>query len=186
MRRRGVPGRLNGVNYCRARYYHPGFQRFASEDPIGLPGGPNGYLYVDNSPVAIGDPTGLLPGSGTLKCASAGLAAPFTFLQNCVSMRRAWTKRADKYFHCLANCQASQGGPCGQTVGTWISDAREWVDQTVKRDSPEDSERDQAANRFGRCEASRYPQTPCDQLCGPYRPPGLPPRYGGQMPVTGP
>jgi len=40
-------------------------------------------------------------------------------------------------------------------------------------------------NRFGRCEGTRYPQTPCDQLCGPYRPPGLPPQYGGQGPGAG-
>lgn len=46
--------------YCRARYYHPGLQRFISEDPIGLEAGDsNFYVYVDNSSVNFIDPLGL-------------------------------------------------------------------------------------------------------------------------------
>lgn len=45
--------------YCRARYYHPGFQRFISEDPIEFAAGdPNLYSYVFNSPVSFTDPSG--------------------------------------------------------------------------------------------------------------------------------
>jgi RHS repeat-associated protein len=51
--------------YCRARYYHPGLQRFISEDPIGFAGGDISlYGYVGNSPTNLIDPTGqfiLLP-----------------------------------------------------------------------------------------------------------------------------
>jgi RHS repeat-associated protein len=49
-----------GLYYYRARYYHPGLQRFISEDPIGFLGdGPNLYSYVNNNPLSFGDPLGL-------------------------------------------------------------------------------------------------------------------------------
>ncbi len=49
-----------GIYYYRARYYHPGLQRFLGEDPIGLAGGdPNLYAYVRNSPANFSDPLGL-------------------------------------------------------------------------------------------------------------------------------
>ncbi|HKF67766.1 MAG TPA: RHS repeat-associated core domain-containing protein [Vicinamibacterales bacterium] len=49
-----------GLYYYRARYYHPGLQRFISEDPIGFAGGdPNLYAYVANNPINYLDPFGL-------------------------------------------------------------------------------------------------------------------------------
>jgi len=56
-----------GLHYYRARYYHPGLQRFISEDPIGFDGGDvNLYGYVGNSPLNFRDPDGriFLPGAG--------------------------------------------------------------------------------------------------------------------------
>jgi RHS repeat-associated protein len=51
-----------GVYYYRARYYHPGLQRFISEDPIGFLGGDaNLYSYVGNTPTGDTDPRGLAP-----------------------------------------------------------------------------------------------------------------------------
>lgn len=50
-----------GLYYYRARYYAPGVGRFISEDPIGLEGGINRYVYVDNAPTMYVDPTGELP-----------------------------------------------------------------------------------------------------------------------------
>ena len=47
-----------GLYFYRARYYNPGLQRFVSEDPIGLAGGPNVYAYVGGNPVSRVDPTG--------------------------------------------------------------------------------------------------------------------------------
>jgi len=50
-----------GGRYCRARYYHPGLQRFISEDPLGFGGGdPNLYAYVFNAPTELRDPSGLV------------------------------------------------------------------------------------------------------------------------------
>lgn len=45
-------------SYYRARYYHPQFQRFISEDPLGLTRGINLFRYVHNSPVNYKDPSG--------------------------------------------------------------------------------------------------------------------------------
>jgi RHS repeat-associated protein len=49
-----------GLDYYRARYYHPGLQRFIGEDPIGFEGGGvNLYGYVGNNPLRSVDPLGL-------------------------------------------------------------------------------------------------------------------------------
>jgi uncharacterized protein RhaS with RHS repeats len=63
------------VYYCRARYYHPGFQRFLSEDPIGFRGGINLYAYVRNRPTQYRDPWGLRPGDIYASLNAAGIAA---------------------------------------------------------------------------------------------------------------
>jgi RHS repeat-associated protein len=48
-----------GLYYYRARYYSPELQRFLGEDPVGLFGGINLYVYVGNNPVNWMDPWGL-------------------------------------------------------------------------------------------------------------------------------
>ena len=45
--------------FYRARYYDPQLGRFLSEDPIGLAGGINPYVYAGNDPVNHKDPYGL-------------------------------------------------------------------------------------------------------------------------------
>jgi RHS repeat-associated protein len=56
-----------GLYYNRARYYDPKLGRFVSEDPIGLSGGLNPYVYTDDNPVGARDPSGLDP------CTNKGL-----------------------------------------------------------------------------------------------------------------
>ncbi len=49
-----------GLYYYRARYYHPGLQRFISEDPFrGRDGGWNAYAHATNRPLNFTDPLGL-------------------------------------------------------------------------------------------------------------------------------
>ncbi len=49
----------DGLYYYRARYYHPGLQRFISEDPVSFGGGDiNLYTYAQNNPTNFRDPTG--------------------------------------------------------------------------------------------------------------------------------
>lgn len=51
----------DGLYFYRARYYHPVFSRFVSEDPVGFAAGdPNLYGYVFENPVNYADPTGQL------------------------------------------------------------------------------------------------------------------------------
>ncbi|WP_167551839.1 RHS repeat-associated core domain-containing protein, partial [Xanthomonas axonopodis] len=49
----------SGLYYYRGRYYRPQWGRFISEDPIGLSGGSNSYLYVGGAPTIFIDPLGL-------------------------------------------------------------------------------------------------------------------------------
>ncbi len=56
-----------GLYYYRFRYYSPILKRFISEDPIGLMGGVNLYLYIQDSPINWNDPLGLFSIKGALK-----------------------------------------------------------------------------------------------------------------------
>jgi len=58
--RRRFSGQTRNGRYSWARYYHPGLQRFLSQDPIGLGSGDfNLYIYVANAPGNFIDPSGL-------------------------------------------------------------------------------------------------------------------------------
>ena len=50
----------SGLYYNRYRYYVPEAGRYASQDPLGLGGGPNPYAYALNAPTLAYDPTGLI------------------------------------------------------------------------------------------------------------------------------
>lgn len=47
------------IYYYRNRYFNTALHRFISEDPIGLAGGMNAFLYVNASPINYVDPYGL-------------------------------------------------------------------------------------------------------------------------------
>ncbi|MBP9202147.1 MAG: RHS repeat-associated core domain-containing protein, partial [Gemmatimonadales bacterium] len=51
----------SGLYYMRARYYDPTLGRWISEDPIGIAGGANLFVYAGSDPVNITDPSGLDP-----------------------------------------------------------------------------------------------------------------------------
>ena len=48
-----------GLYYVRARYYDPSLGRFITQDPTGLDGGINPYMFAGNDPVNYSDPSGL-------------------------------------------------------------------------------------------------------------------------------
>jgi RHS repeat-associated protein len=69
-----------GLYFYRARYYNPSVGRFISEDPIGFGGGINAYVYVEDNPTNLGDPSGLrdiLIAIWNQQGASVGHAAAF-------------------------------------------------------------------------------------------------------------
>ena len=57
---RRFSGQPRGKSYSWARYYHPGLQRFLSEDPLDVrPPETNLYAYTLNNPLNLVDPFGL-------------------------------------------------------------------------------------------------------------------------------
>jgi RHS repeat-associated protein len=49
-----------GLYYVRARYYDPKTRRFLSEDPLGLEGGINEYVFASGDPINRSDPSGAI------------------------------------------------------------------------------------------------------------------------------
>jgi len=56
----------SGLFYNWNRYYNPAIGRYISNDPIGIDGGLNTFLYADANPVMYADPTGEEPLTLTL------------------------------------------------------------------------------------------------------------------------
>ena len=113
------------------------------------------------------------------------LGALNDFLHNYNDMKEADTKRADKYFHSKANCEATQRGKLGEIVAIAISEFREFTDSfknvLVKGmtivESIEDCNEDQEANRYGRKQGKEHPKEDSRVLVNKYRPNGLSERY---------
>jgi hypothetical protein len=98
------------------------------------------------------------------------LGATRDFMRNYNEMVDANTIGADKFYHCKANCEATQRGAAGEGTAEVISDGREAFDRRVKGDPDSASQADQTANRAGRTGARASPGTSCDQICQPFTP----------------
>jgi len=191
------------LHYNYYRHYDPQTGRYIESDPIGLRGGINTFAYVGADPIIYYDFYGLfIYGSGApfpaealgiwvggwfnnLKCylkSAYNFAGSYMDMQNATNWTGAdWNNNEygwqgqDKYFHCRANCEAAQLGPCGEDAADCISDARERHDRS-KGDSAQDSMEDQTANMWGRQEGAANTKGDCRELCRPWRPGGSFPR----------
>lgn len=186
--------------YAGARYYDPELGRWLSVDPLAdeYPSW-SPYNYVMNNPVRLVDPDGAAPSdcpscgvridnrvkqylsgevtrqqyiSETTLGLNQAAGAVGDFVRNYKDMREANTIGADKYYHCKANCEASQRGEVGKGTATLISNLREFLDRLVKGDPAEASEADQEANRHGRENADTGE---CTEACESFRPDALGP-----------
>ncbi len=145
-----------GLMYYRARYYDPQTGRFVSEDPIGFDAGINFYAYVKNSPVNLVDPTGTSDACTFGGCSGARKPSlpDAQFADGSSDMwlnyqrmeQRQWIG-ADKYYHCMANCQATNRGLGGSMAAKVISFIRTNVISRFRE--PEDWQNDDKANKCG-------------------------------------
>ncbi|OGP46558.1 MAG: hypothetical protein A2022_06910 [Deltaproteobacteria bacterium GWF2_42_12] len=167
-----------GLYYYRARYYNPKIGRFTTKDPIGFGGGDvNLYVMVSNNPVNFTDPLGLFDWVNPINYWGGFFGATGDFYRNFNDMNKTNIKNGgDKYFHCKANCEAAKRGLGGKDAACLISNAKEYKDVYWSGHPVSDSVADQAANRYGRGGGANT-NLPCELVCQPYRPPGLPPQY---------
>ena len=171
--------------YNYFRDYNPKTGKYIESDPIGLAGGINAYVYVDNQPTMQTDPLGLMGSRGNPAVHSGSgqdgigqtTGALGDFARNYQNMRDANTIGSDKYFHCMANCQAARQGSIGSGLSRAISEARELTDEYIKGDSAQACNDDRNANNTGRNGGNNNPGLPCSSVCGGYRPNGLPSKY---------
>jgi len=173
-----------GLVHFGAREYDPEIGRWTSKDPSRFRGGSNLYMYSWNDPVNFRDATGLAPFWSEqhalnwlmhqLDRIASYPDAVGAFVDNYKDMRDANTIGADKYFHCMANCEAAARGRAD--VAETISDGREWLDENLKGDPASACSADQGANRHGR-NSGADDEYQCRQACSTYRPNGLSPQY---------
>jgi RHS repeat-associated protein len=165
--------------YYRSRYYDPAAGRFVSEDPFRYnEGWENLYSYVTNSPLNLIDPLGLWPQPPMTSPIVPILMCPWCnqfangsalMWQNYKRMEETKWVRGDKYYHCIANCEATNAGPGGAVAAKIISFLR--TDVRSRITEPTDWQNDKKANTCGQQGGN------CDQTCAPFVPkysPGKP------------
>ncbi|MDM8005916.1 MAG: RHS repeat-associated core domain-containing protein, partial [Phycisphaerae bacterium] len=164
----------SGLALAQYRGYNPELARWLTEDPMGFAAGDsNYYRYVSNRPVDVADPLGLqgiVPDPITTNQAAAGAEAMWRNFKR--MQERGWIG-ADKYYHCMANCQATNMGPGGAFAAVVISFLRTNV--RSRWTEPDDWRNDAKANKCGQQGGD------CAKVCSPFIPqssPGKPPFPG--------
>lgn len=112
--------------------------------------------------------------SELIKSTQAGNAF-LDFKNNFDRMNEANTACADKYFHCVANYQATQRGWDGELIAHGLSDIKEFKDKYIK--NYPDGEEDQKANKHGRQAAKSRQYNSAREACAIFRPDALDEKY---------
>ncbi|MCL6592212.1 MAG: hypothetical protein K6U80_19980 [Firmicutes bacterium] len=142
--------------------------RWISKDPFKFHDhGTNLYNYALSNPINFNDNSGLSP-----FILYEGIVISI-FVKNYMKMREANTIGADKYFHCMANCEASRLGLIGELTAMLISEAREIFDY-ITGDPRSACNEDRIANMKGR---KGDKNKSCREVCSEFRPKALDPQY---------
>jgi len=99
------------------------------------------------------------------------------FKRNFNLMNESNTHGADKYFHCIANYEASSRGWIGRIASKILSDGKELKDRYHRRYGSDDIEADQKANQHGRTAAQSGKYGSAKEACAIFRPSGLDEKY---------
>ncbi|ECG1194407.1 RHS repeat protein, partial [Salmonella bongori] len=184
-----------GLYYNRHRYYYPLQGRYITQDPIGLMGGWNLYVYADFKPVLNIDPLGL-DGWSSLQqhlsqpgFQSEALNAMFyePWYKNAGAreilnkthndMIRLNLAESDQFFHCSAFCRVSKSYEASQTYAIFLGALKEKRDGLLNEfglygrgklsdfDMAMDSAKDLKVNHHG---LTCPPEQSCSDRCKQY------------------
>ena len=112
-----------GMMYYRARYYDPTTGRFTQRDPIGLQGGMNLYVYVDNSPLMFSDPMGLTP------------ASPLQNMYADAGKLYSSNTKSDIYTETFSTIANGAKVAVGNAIPDTINGAADWVERFFHQES---------------------------------------------------
>jgi uncharacterized protein RhaS with RHS repeats len=167
---------LAGVFSAHA-YYDPGAQRWLNRDPIEELGGINLYGFLGNDPANRVDLFGLSESSigdlyNNIACSAEALGHLWYGYKE---MRDKNVKGADRYYHCLAHCEANKASPAtARAVGY----GREAVDigvnfcrrKNTAKEQWKDAKEDMKANQHGwNCPENKS----CEEQCAKYKVKGI-------------
>lgn len=166
-----------GVNYNYQRDYDAGVGRYAQSDPIGLSGGIGSYTYAGNDPLLFIDPFGLQHHLEGLRPPPPPPRLPISAVKEILyrhanEMQAKNWKYADKFYHCMAMCEAASRGEEEAAIAGMAGELRELNQQYRRGDERAECDADRRANqagiRAGRAGAS------CESACSGYKPVGMP------------